>query len=148
MIEVDGKKIKMQIWDTAGQEKYHSLAPMYYRGAAAAIVVYDITRKQSLQTLKNWVKELKQLGPDNIVIAIAGNKSDLEEKREVSSMTAKAYADEIGAVFIETSAKEDTNVSDLFINISKQLPLASNESNSLPEIVDPYGSGKKKGGCC
>ncbi|RLO12541.1 hypothetical protein DYB28_014328, partial [Aphanomyces astaci] len=112
MLLVGDQAIKYQIWDTAGQEKYHSLAPMYYRGAAAAIVVYDITRKQSLVTLKNWVKELKQLGPDNIVIAIAGNKSDLDDKREVSSATAKAYADEIGAVFIETSAKEDTNVLD------------------------------------
>ncbi|GAB9476521.1 hypothetical protein Gpo141_00013585 [Globisporangium polare] len=149
MIVVNDTPIKYQIWDTAGQEKYHSLAPMYYRGAAAAIVVYDITRKQSLQTLKNWVKELKQLGPDNIVIAIAGNKSDLEEKREVPASQARAYAEEIGALFIETSAKEDRNVSDLFIQISQALPTASNESNALPEIVDPYGGGKKKsGGCC
>ncbi|CAI5732084.1 unnamed protein product [Peronospora destructor] len=149
MIVVNDTPIKYQIWDTAGQEKYHSLAPMYYRGAAAAIVVYDITRKQSLTTLKNWVKELKQLGPDNIVIAIAGNKSDLEEKREVPASQARAYAEEIGALFIETSAKEDTNVSDLFIQISQALPIASAESNALPEIVDPYGGGKKKsGGCC
>uniref|UniRef100_A0AAV1TT28 Uncharacterized protein n=1 Tax=Peronospora matthiolae TaxID=2874970 RepID=A0AAV1TT28_9STRA len=149
MIVVNDAPIKYQIWDTAGQEKYHSLAPMYYRGAAAAIVVYDITRKQSLTTLKNWVKELKQLGPDNIVIAIAGNKSDLEEKREVPASQARAYAEEIGALFIETSAKEDTNVSDLFIQISQALPTASTESNALPEIVDPYGGGKKKsGGCC
>ncbi|KAF4046754.1 Ras family [Phytophthora infestans] len=149
MIVVNDTPIKYQIWDTAGQEKYHSLAPMYYRGAAAAIVVYDITRKQSLTTLKNWVKELKQLGPDNIVIAIAGNKSDLEEKREVPASQARAYAGEIGALFIETSAKEDTNVSDLFIQISQALPTASAESNALPEIVDPYGGGKKKSsGCC
>lgn len=148
MIMVGDTPIKYQIWDTAGQEKYHSLAPMYYRGAAAAIVVYDITRKQSLATLKNWVKELKQLGPENIVIAIAGNKSDLEEKREVPAKQAKAYADEINALFIETSAKEDTNVSDLFIQISDLLPNPSTESNVLPEIVDPYGGGKKKGGCC
>ena len=123
--------------------------------------------KQSLTTLKNWVKELKQLGPDNIVIAIAGNKSDLEDKRvrafsfndiralliavplqEVPATQAKAYADEIGALFIETSAKEDTNVSDMFIQLSKALPSAT-ESNALPEIVDPYGGGKQKsGGCC
>ena len=89
------------------------------------------------------------MGPDNIVIAIAGNKSDLEEKREVPASQARAYAEEIGALFIETSAKEDTNVSDLFIQISQALPIASAESNALPEIVDPYGGGKKKaGGCC
>lgn len=83
------------------------------------------------------------------MIAIAGNKSDLEEKREVPASQARAYAEEIGALFIETSAKEDTNVSDLFIQISQALPTASAESNALPEIVDPYGGGKKKsGGCC
>jgi Ras-related protein Rab-22 len=81
MIIVSGKTIKYQIWDTAGQEKYHSLAPMYYRGAAAAIIVYDITRKNTFNTLKNWVQELMTQGPKDISIAIAGNKADLEEKR-------------------------------------------------------------------
>lgn len=83
MMIIDNTPIKYQIWDTAGQEKYHSLAPMYYRGAAAAIVVYDITRATSFATLKTWVRELKQLGPEDIVIAIAGNKSDLAPQREV-----------------------------------------------------------------
>lgn len=87
LIMVDGAPIKYQIWDTAGQEKYHSLAPMYYRGAAAAIIVYDITRAQSFNTLKNWVRELQQLGPENIVIAVCGNKSDLEEQRVRSRVT-------------------------------------------------------------
>ncbi|GMF28704.1 unnamed protein product [Phytophthora fragariaefolia] len=136
MIVVNDTPIKYQIWDTAGQEKRTELFSLF-------------ALQQSLTTLKNWVKELKQLGPDNIVIAIAGNKSDLEEKREVPASQARAYAEEIGALFIETSAKEDTNVSDLFIQISQALPTASAESNALPEIVDPYGGGKKKsGGCC
>ena len=98
---VAGKPIKFQIWDTAGQEKYHSLArecllisyfcrrltvgeidiAMYYRGAAAAIVVYDITRADSFVTLKNWVEELRTQGPADIAIAIAGNKADLDDKR-------------------------------------------------------------------
>lgn len=70
-----------QIWDTAGQEKYHSLAPMYYRGAGAAIVVYDITKMHSFRTLKEWVNELQAQGPQDIAIAIAGNKRDLESER-------------------------------------------------------------------
>lgn len=78
---VAGKPIKFQIWDTAGQEKYHSLAPMYYRGAAAAIVVYDITRQNTFKTLKNWIEELRSQGPKDIAIAIAGNKADLEDQR-------------------------------------------------------------------
>ena len=89
---VQGKPIKFQIWDTAGQEKYHSLAPMYYRGAAAAIIVYDITRPNTFKTLKNWVEELRNQGPKDIAIAIAGNKADLANLREVESETAKGYA--------------------------------------------------------
>lgn len=81
MITVNSKPLKFQIWDTAGQEKYHSLAPMYYRGAAAAIIVYDITRANTFKTLKNWVEELQSKGPKDIAIAIAGNKADLEEQR-------------------------------------------------------------------
>lgn len=147
MIMVDKVPIKYQIWDTAGQEKYHSLAPMYYRGAAAAIVVYDITRKSSFQTLKNWVRELKQLGPENIVIAIAGNKADLAPSREVPEDDAREYADSISALYMETSAKTDTGVKELFISIAGRLPQAG--------AADDFGGGggvdldskTKSGGC-
>ncbi len=76
--------VKFEIWDTAGQERYHSLAPMYYRGAQAAIVVYDITNQDSFVRAKNWVKELQRQGNPDIVIALAGNKVDLEEERKIS----------------------------------------------------------------
>ncbi|XP_061865294.1 ras-related protein Rab-22A isoform X3 [Colius striatus] len=72
---------KFLIWDTAGQERFRALAPMYYRGSAAAIIVYDITKEETFSTLKNWVKELRQHGPPNIVVAIAGNKCDLNDVR-------------------------------------------------------------------
>ncbi|XP_039720631.1 ras-related protein Rab-22A isoform X3 [Pteropus medius] len=72
---------KFLIWDTAGQERFRALAPMYYRGSAAAIIVYDITKEETFSTLKNWVKELRQHGPPNIVVAIAGNKCDLIDVR-------------------------------------------------------------------
>ena len=95
---------------------------MYYRGAAAAIIVYDITRPNTFKTLKNWVEELRNQGPKDIAIAIAGNKADLANLREVDTETAKAYADEIGAMYVETSAKDDLNVQDLFVQISDHLP--------------------------
>ncbi|XP_032458652.1 ras-related protein Rab-31 isoform X5 [Phocoena sinus] len=76
---------KFLIWDTAGQERFHSLAPMYYRGSAAAVIVYDITKQDSFHTLKKWVKELKEHGPENIVMAIAGNKCDLSDIRHWNS---------------------------------------------------------------
>merc|ERR1711865_1085960 len=144
-VSLNDYTVKFEIWDTAGQEKYHSLAPMYYRGAAAAIVVYDITRKQSFETLKNWVKELKQLGPSDIVIAIAGNKCDLADQREVPLETARAYADQINALYTETSAKQDKNVTALFIDISKRLPAATPQPEVFP-MSDPGRS--NSGGCC
>jgi Ras-related protein Rab-22 len=126
------KPINFKIWDTAGQEKYHSLAPMYYRGAAAAIVVYDITKKRSFKTLQNWVNELITLGPENIVICIAGNKADLNNEREIDFEMALNYAKEVGddTVCLETSAKEDTNVNMLFKQIAKRLDVGGSDSNN------------------
>ena len=92
---------------------------MYYRGAAAAIIVYDITRASSFKTLKNWVDELKSKGPKDIAIAIAGNKADLEDQREVDRSMASVYAEEINAMYLETSAKDDLNVQDIFVQLSK-----------------------------
>ncbi|KAJ8403311.1 hypothetical protein AAFF_G00355280 [Aldrovandia affinis] len=113
---------KFLIWDTAGQERFHSLAPMYYRGSAAAVVVYDITKLDSFQTLKKWVKELKEYGPEDIVVAIAGNKTDLGDIREVPMKEAKEFAESIAAIFIETSARNAINVEELFKKISRQIP--------------------------
>lgn len=132
---INDKSSKFFIWDTAGQEKYHSLAPMYYRGAQVAIIVYDITNKNSFLTLKRWVKELKLHGPPDILIAIVGNKSDLSGNRKVSFNQAKAYADEINALCIETSAKTNININELFINISNQIP-EQKKNDNFSNIVD------------
>ncbi|OWK16610.1 RAB5B [Cervus elaphus hippelaphus] len=80
---LDDTTVKFEIWDTAGQERYHSLAPMYYRGAQAAIVVYDITNQETFARAKTWVKELQRQASPSIVIALAGNKADLANKRMV-----------------------------------------------------------------
>ncbi|XP_046528112.1 ras-related protein Rab-31 isoform X1 [Equus quagga] len=125
---------KFLIWDTAGQERFHSLAPMYYRGSAAAVIVYDITKQDSFYTLKKWVKELKEHGPENIVMAIAGNKCDLSDIREVPLKDAKEYAESIGAIVVETSAKNAINIEELFQGISRQIP-----------PLDPHENGNNGG---
>lgn len=144
--------VKFEIWDTAGQERYHSLAPMYYRGAAAAIVVYDITSRQSFVRAKAWVKELqRQQGNPNIVIALAGNKLDLADKRQVDQDEAKAYSEENNLLFLETSAKTDTNVTGLFETIAIRLPKNTAPKPNDKVVVDPDllpDSGKSSGGCC
>ncbi|NWH85412.1 RAB5A protein, partial [Aegithalos caudatus] len=112
---LDDTTVKFEIWDTAGQERYHSLAPMYYRGAQAAIV-------ESFARAKNWVKELQRQASPNIVIALAGNKADLANKRAVDFQEAQAYADDNSLLFMETSAKTSMNVNEIFMAIAKKLP--------------------------
>ena len=123
-VQLDDFTVKFEIWDTAGQERYHSLAPMYYRGAQAAIIVYDITTPDSFNRAKTWVKELQRQASPNIVIALAGNKSDLANKRMVSFDEAQAYADDNNLLFMETSAKTAMNVNEVFMAIAKKLPKA------------------------
>jgi small GTP-binding protein len=121
-VQLDESTVKFEIWDTAGQERYRSLAPMYYRGAAAAIVVYDITNPDSFTGAKSWVKELQRRGDPNVVIALAGNKADLDSRRKVEFEEANAYAEENGILHLETSAKNANNVKALFVEIAKKLP--------------------------
>merc|ERR1711998_245450 len=103
-VQTKNGPVKLQLWDTAGQERYHALAPLYYRGASVAVVVYDITRRETFSTLKDWVRELKMQGPSNILIAIAGNKADLADKRDVEASMGQEFAKEINGLFAETSA--------------------------------------------
>jgi small GTP-binding protein len=121
-VALDDATVKFEIWDTAGQERYRSLAPMYYRGAAAAIVVYDITNQDSFTGAKSWVKELQRRGDPNVVIALAGNKADLDSRRKVEFEDAQAYAEMNGILHLETSAKNANNVKALFVEIAKKLP--------------------------
>ncbi|KAF6037946.1 RAB22A [Bugula neritina] len=148
---VDGKSYRFQIWDTAGQEKYRSLAPMYYRGASAAIIMYDITKEETFKSLKSWIKELKERGPKNIVIAIAGNKNDLEDEREVTTSEAAEYCSQLGAIFTETSALTAIGVNELFTNISQQLPgqrLSMMLETGSKTVQLDKSNGSKKGCSC
>lgn len=115
--------VKFEIWDTAGQERYKSLAPMYYRNANCAVVVYDITQPSSLDKAKAWIRELQRQADPNIIIALAGNKADLAStRRAIPTEEAEKYAQEEGLLFLETSAKNSSNVSELFTMIARKLP--------------------------
>lgn len=88
-LTVNGSQVQLSIWDTAGQERFHALGPIYYRDAAGALLVYDITDAESFNKVKNWVKELKKIVGNDIVIVIAGNKIDMEKNRHVNNSEAE-----------------------------------------------------------
>ncbi|KAJ2709428.1 Vacuolar protein sorting-associated protein 21 [Coemansia spiralis] len=161
-VRLDDSVLKLDIWDTAGQERFHSLAPMYYRNAQAAVVVYDITRAASLDKAKSWVKELQRQANTSMVIALVGNKLDLagpvaageaqaeddEEPaegnaatgRQVQAETARAYAEEQGLLFLETSAKTGEGVVETFTEVAKKLDLAQ-IAGSRPARLGQLNSG-------
>ena len=114
----DDTFIKFDIWDTAGQEKYRSLSPMYCRGASIGIVVYDITNSDSLYMAKYWVQQLKQSDSPDMIIAIVGNKSDMEQDREITTIEVAEYAKNEGLIFYEASALTGTNIKELFLELA------------------------------
>eukprot|EP01084_Bolivina_argentea_P218203 370335_1 len=134
-VSVQDCVVRFEIWDTAGQERYHSLASMYYRGAAAAMVVYDITDKHSFGRAKSWVKELQEQSSPDTVIAFVGNKVDREEERAVATADAKQYADKNSLYFIETSAKTNVNIRELFLAIARKLPKENNNDEEINGFI-------------
>eukprot|EP00002_Diphylleia_rotans_P023600 TRINITY_DN4644_c0_g2_i2.p2 TRINITY_DN4644_c0_g2~~TRINITY_DN4644_c0_g2_i2.p2 ORF type:complete len:128 (-),score=41.70 TRINITY_DN4644_c0_g2_i2:1006-1389(-) len=126
---------------------------MFYRGAAAAVLVFDVTNEASFEKLKGWVLELKQNVEDSLVLAIAANKVDLQSETRVPAKKVQEYAASIRAAVFETSAKDDIGVSELFVAIAKQLvTIYKNPGSPTPHIgtsssitVDPD---TKKKGCC
>ena len=120
-IEINTKRIKLQIWDTAGQERFRTITSSYYRGVHGIIVAYDTTDAQSFHNVNHWLHEIERYTSGNVVRVIAGTKSDLVSKRDVSTDDAREFADSIGLKLIETSAKNNTNVDILFETVASEV---------------------------
>ena len=126
---IQHKSVKAQIWDTAGQERYRAVTSAYYRGAVGAMLVYDITRRQSFDHIPRWLEELRSHADKNIVIILIGNKSDLEDQRAVPTEDAKEFAEKEGLFFLETSALEATNVETAFMTVLTEIFNIVNKKN-------------------
>eukprot|EP01017_Pseudomicrothorax_dubius_P031716 TRINITY_DN4073_c0_g2_i2.p1 TRINITY_DN4073_c0_g2~~TRINITY_DN4073_c0_g2_i2.p1 ORF type:complete len:199 (-),score=32.42 TRINITY_DN4073_c0_g2_i2:126-722(-) len=146
-----GSMMRYQIWDTAGQEKYHALATMYFRDADVAIVAYDITNSYSFEVLRKWLDEIKEKAPDNIILAIVGNKNDLSNQEQITTKEAADLANSHKAIFIKTSAKESKGIDELFTSISERIEEREEKVQTRPSksrLSTKKTPKDKKARCC
>ena len=120
-IEIDNKRIKVQIWDTAGQERYKSITSTYYKGAKGAFIVYDITRKSTFDNIDKWIGDLKNNGDENMIVYLVGNKSDLNDMREVRKDEAMTKSEKFNIAFSETSALYGDNIHKIFQDLMEKV---------------------------
>ena len=120
-VKIDALKtqVSLQIWDTAGQEKFKAIVGNYYKDAQCAIVVYDITAEESFEAARNWIEEVKEKAPEGVIIHLCGSKSDLEDTRRISLVEGYQMAKEYNWLFGETSAKKNVGVHEVFENVAK-----------------------------
>jgi len=137
---IDHKSVKAQIWDTAGQERYRAVTSAYYRGAVGAMLVYDITKRQSFDHIPRWLEELRGHADKNIVIILIGNKTDLEDQRVVPTEDAKEFAENEGLFFLETSALESTNVEEAFSTVLTEIFNIVNRKNLVASETEGNGN--------
>eukprot|EP01114_Cavostelium_apophysatum_P021261 TRINITY_DN736_c0_g1_i1.p1 TRINITY_DN736_c0_g1~~TRINITY_DN736_c0_g1_i1.p1 ORF type:complete len:205 (+),score=47.51 TRINITY_DN736_c0_g1_i1:157-771(+) len=155
-IEIGGKTVKLQIWDTAGQEKFRTITSTYYRGAHGIAIVYDVTDSTSFNHLTMWLQEIERSAKDSVSKIIIGNKSDMTTKRVVETSAGKEFADKLGVPFLETSAKNATNVEQAFItmatDIKNRMDATGGASAAQPKTQNHIKPGKQiqnqESGCC
>ena len=158
LFNINGHKIKAQIWDTAGQEKYKAITGAYYKGSKGAFVVYDITRKDTFESIDRWINDLKSTGDPKLNIMIIGNKCDLDHRREVSKEQGEEKSKSFGCAFLETSALSGDNIEKGFEMMISEIFKKYEKENADDDDLITVEKGedlslgkkdeKKKKGCC
>lgn len=153
-INTDGKRVKLQIWDSAGQERFRNITSSYYRNCSGIIIVYDVTRRESFDKVTDWIAEVRRFVP-TVPLIVVGNKCDRED-RQVSKEDGQQLAEKQELIFLETSAKENTNIEAAFQQLSKKLietegakPQSATPARGSGVLIEK-GAGKKpaKKGFC
>ena len=154
-IEIEDRLIKLQIWDTAGHEKFRTITTSYYKSAHAIIILYDITDLSSFEHIKNWMVEVDKFAKQGVLRVIAGNKKDMEDKRQVTTEMAESFAEKNGIKFLEVSAKDNTNIEKLFsdtINCLLERHLKTISENQIASGTNNFALNEsiksKKKKCC
>ena len=145
-----GKHVKLQIWDTAGQDRFRAITKNYYKGANGILVIYDVTNEKSYINIKTWISQIKDSASPNVLVCIVGNKIDKKEERKVSEENGKKLADEYGFPFVETSAKDGININETFEDLAEKIDsvFSNLQTNSIGKKKNRLYKGKKKSGCC
>ncbi|XP_070838845.1 ras-related protein Rab-6A isoform X2 [Chaetodon auriga] len=150
---LEDRTIRLQLWDTAGQERFRSLIPSYIRDSAAAVVVYDITNVNSFQQTTKWIDDVRTERGSDVIIMLVGNKTDLADKRQITTEEGEQRAKEMNVLFIETSAKTGYNVKQLFRRVAAALPgMDTTQDKSREDMIDiklekPPEVPASEGGC-
>ena len=141
-----GKNIKLQIWDTAGQDRFRAITKNYYKGSHGIILIYDVTNVQTFENVKQWVSQIREEASANVIIYIAGNKIDMEEERKVNKEEGEKLAEELGLPFVETSAKSGININETFEDLVERIDKIYGNSPQKVTRNNLYKAKDKK--CC
>ena len=141
-----GKNIKLQIWDTAGQDRFRAITKNYYKGSHGIILIYDVTNVQTFENVKQWVSQIREEASPNVIIYIAGNKIDMEEERKVNKEEGEKLAEELGFPFVETSAKSGININETFEDLVERIDKIYGNSPQKVTRNNLYKAKDKK--CC
>jgi Ras-related protein Rab-1A len=153
-IDLDDRLIKLQIWDTAGHEKFRTITTSYYKSAHAIIILYDITQKASFEHIRNWITEIDKFGKQGVLKVIVGNKLDMENNRKITKEAAENLALKYGIKLWEVSAKDNTNIEEMFLDTIKTLleknsKIISEGSSMVTNIqLNKNVKNKKNKKCC
>ncbi|KAK4099290.1 ras-domain-containing protein, partial [Parathielavia hyrcaniae] len=151
---LEDRTVRLQLWDTAGQERFRSLIPSYIRDSSVAVVVYDISNAKSFQNTRKWIDDVRAERGNDVIIVLVGNKTDLNDKREVTTQQGEEEAKRNNLMFVETSAKLGHNVKQLFKRIAQALPgmegtdAAAQASSQMIDVKTTAAPAQQEGCAC
>jgi small GTP-binding protein len=140
-----GKEVKLQIWDTAGQDRFRSITKNYYKGSHGIILIYDVTSLKTFENVKSWVSQIHEEISDKVVIYLVGNKIDMDDERKVKTEEGQKLAEELGVPFVETSAKSGENIDKIFSDITERIDKEFGNIQKVRKNISYQAPGRK---CC